>query len=392
VVFLILIIVRPSVVEGGEIFRFAVLSDCRSQIFTTTCTDANAGVSPVLGLAVTDLLKRHESKRIQLMIVPGDLISGYLKRDKASVSECNRVQLLKWVETVKPIADNGITVRVTVGNHEVGAVQEASEYVRCSPHNWPYITARANFEVFREVMKDKLVKHKSAPQSDMGVTYSFDQAGCHFAVLAAYTMEENNSFSEATLTWLEKDLKAANEKGLLSFVAAHPPAFPGSKHMWDSLPFYDPDYRCSGLNGIDHRSARDRFWNILKKYKVVAYLCGHEHNIQIQEVEGVWHVVSGGLTHRLYPLNGVEQDHGKSNTILYNGEFQNPRASLRWPWDTSKESYWGWCLVSVEGKKVTLDVYGTGKDPCNGKGTDPCEGAQLKLLKSFILRDAEATQ
>jgi hypothetical protein len=82
------------------------------------------------------------------------------------------------------------------------------------------------------------------------------------------------------------------------------PLVSGGGHMWDSLPFYDPKYDCDGYDsrfGIDHRTERDRFWNILKKNGVIAYFCGHEHNIQVQQVEGVWHVVSGGLTPKLSP-------------------------------------------------------------------------------------------
>ena len=149
--------------------------------------------------------------------------------------------------------------------------------------------------------------------------------------------------------------------------------------MWDSLPFYDPKYDCDGYDGrfgIDHRTERDRFWNILKKNGVIAYFCGHEHNIQVQQVEGVWHVVSGGLTPKLYPLNGVKNDE-RRNTILYDGEFQNQRASVNWPWNDGQKSYAGWCLVNVQSDKVTMEVFGSENPPKNK--------SELTSLKVFEL-------
>jgi hypothetical protein len=97
----------------------------------------------------------------------------------------------------------------------------------------------------------------------------------------------------------------------------------------------------------------------------------------VSEVLGVWHVVSGGLTRKLYPLNGAPHD-TKRNTILYNGKFQNPRASVILPWDDTKESYWGWRLVTVDGDKISMDVFGS--------ATLPKSRGDLKLLKSFVLR------
>jgi hypothetical protein len=191
-------------------------------------------------------------------------------------------------------------------------------------------------------------------------------------------MLQNNSFSEETLKWLESDLAQARRAGLRLFVASHPPAFPGGGHMWNSLSFFDPSYTCDDYSGIDRRKERDRFWNILKKHDVVAYFCGHEHNIQIQNVEGCWHVVSAGLTERLYPLNGSSTD-TQRNRILYDGAWQNPRASTIWPWKDGPKTVWGWCLVTVEGPKITLDVFGSSHKPESAN--------DFKKLKTFVLRE-----
>ncbi len=71
----------------------------------------------------------------------------------------------------------------------------------------------------------------------------------------------------------------------------------------------------------------------------------------------------------------------EENTILYDGELQNPRASLIWPWNEGKNSYAGWCLVTVQGDKVTLDVFGSERPPKSK--------SELALVKSFVLRNGE---
>lgn len=362
--------------EAGEPLRFAVLCDSRGETSVTQCSNA---VSEVLDVVVQDILARNASDAIKLVLFPGDLITGKIPRDAPSTAECNRISLVKWREKMKPVLDAGITVKITAGNHEVIAYDPGRPDIQCGTRAWPYTPLPEAFQVLNETVGD-LTGGKKGPASDLGWTYSFSIGSAHFVMLTAYTMFENNSFSNETVAWLEEDLREAASAGKKIFVSSHPPAFPGGGHMWDSLPFFDPDYGCQGYDprfGIDRRTERDRFWNILKKHGVIAYFCGHEHNIQVQEVERVWHVVSGGLTRKLYPLNGAPND-TQRNTILYSGKFQNPRASVIWPWDNSKESYWGWCLVTVDGDKISMDVFGS--------ATLPKTRDDLRLLKSFVFR------
>ena len=377
---LIILMTFPAAAHSGEPFRFAVFSDSRGAVLTDRCADE--GVSPVLAVLVEDVLHRHDTAPISLVVFPGDMISGALKRDQASVADCNLLQLKHWRNTIKPILDAGIQMRVTMGNHEMATVEKAQLKTRCSPHNWPYIPSQDNVDVFKEILGDMLSPHPR-PSPNMGLTYSFDAGGCHFVFLAGYTMYENNSFSNETLRWLENDLKEASEKGLHIMVASHAPAFPGGGHMWDCIPFLDPEYACNYYSGIDRRKERDRFWNLLKEFGTVAYFCGHEHNIQIQEVEGVWQIVSAGITQRLYELNGSETDK-KRNTILYDGHFQNPRARINWPWQETREAYWGWCLVTVDEENISLEVFGS--------DSLPTKRSDLKLLKSFSLRQGSQTR
>jgi hypothetical protein len=66
--------------------------------------------------------------------------------------------------------------------------------------------------VFKEVLGDAL-EGSPGPASDMGLTYSFDLEDCHFVLLTAYTMYQNNSFSNETIRWLQDDLEKAKEAG-----------------------------------------------------------------------------------------------------------------------------------------------------------------------------------
>lgn len=378
----VIVLIASICYAGEETFRFAVLCDSRGSEKASRCTDDNYGVSEALRPLVENILFRNASEPVSLMIFPGDMVSGGWKRDAASVAECNRVQLQHWRKIVSPLADAGIKIQVTAGNHEVVSRDPTSVLKRCSLHSRQYTPEIANFKVFQEVFGDMLTG-KLGHASDLGLTYSFDMGGCHFAILTSYTMTQNNSFSHETLQWLDHDLQEAKARGLILFVASHPPAFPGGGHMWDSLSFYDPEYACDGLKGIDRRPERDKFWDILKKHGTVAYFCGHEHQIMIQEVEGVWHVVTGGITRHLYPLNGAPTDKAR-NTILYDGHFQNPRASLLWPWNNDKKSYWGWCLVTVNAqRRVTLEVVGS--------DTFPTSRDDFKPLISFLLSEGRVT-
>lgn len=380
-IFLLMILVSLGSAQAWGELRFAVLCDSRSALDHVKCSENNGGVSETLGVVAQDILDKHKAAAIKLMLFPGDMTAGVFKRDASSVAECNRHSLTRWKETLLPLLDAGMALRVTVGNHEVLSSDPSERDIRCGK-NRPYTPEMANFKVFKEVLGEML-GGDPGPDSDLGLTYSFDVDDCHFAILTAYTMFQDNSFSNETIQWLEDDLQKARAAGKKIFVASHPPAFPGGGHLWDSLPFYDPKYDCRGYDGrfgIDRRRERDRFWNILKTHGVIAYFCGHEHNIQVQEVEGVWHVVSGGLTPKLYPLNGAPKDERK-NTILYDGQFQNPRASVIWPWNDGKNSYAGWCLVTVQGDKVTLEVFGSEKLPKSK--------SELASVKTFVLRNGE---
>ncbi len=177
--------------------RFAVLCDSRNSMEYAKCGDNNSGVSPTLGTVVEDILYKHRAAAVNLILFPGDMISGYFKRDASSVAECNRHSLTRWREILGPAMDAGIALRVTVGNHEILGQEPSLAHTRCG-RSRPYTPQHANLTVFKEVLGDAL-EGSPGPASDMGLTYSFDLDDCHFVLLTAYTMYQNNSFSNETM-------------------------------------------------------------------------------------------------------------------------------------------------------------------------------------------------
>ena len=84
--------------------------------------------------------------------------------------------------------------------------------------------------------------------------------------------------------WLAADLSATDRTHV--FVFGHEPAYvqPDAdngrvRHLGDSLD--------------QHPAHRDRFWNLLRDERVVAYICGHTHNYSAVEIDGVWQLDAG---------------------------------------------------------------------------------------------------
>ena len=60
-----------------------------------------------------------------------------------------------------------------------------------------------------------------------------------------------------------------------------------------------PNYR----QRLWYLDRRDKFWELLNKYKVAAYICGHEHIYGRQSVAGIYQIVAGSSGAPLYHFN-----------------------------------------------------------------------------------------
>lgn len=120
-------------------------------------------------------------------------------------------------------------------------------------------------------------------------TYSFDYENAHFAVINQYYDGQSDIGTDGDMVdelydWLAADLAATTKRQI--FVIGHEPAYAQAdedngreRHIGDSMDQYPP--------------RRDRFWNLLRKSGVVAYICGHTHNFSAVNMYGVWQIDVG---------------------------------------------------------------------------------------------------
>ena len=129
----------------------------------------------------------------------------------------------------------------------------------------------------------------AGPSGCPETTYSFDYENTHLVVLNEYCDVGGDAVTDGDVPdhlydWLAADLVAMDQKQIL--VLGHEPAYPQPdadngrvRHVGDSLDQYAVH--------------RDRFWNLLKREGVVAYICGHTHNYSAVLIDGVWQLDAG---------------------------------------------------------------------------------------------------
>jgi hypothetical protein len=127
------------------------------------------------------------------------------------------------------------------------------------------------------------------PSGCSETTYSFDYQNAHFVMLNEYCDSGGDTVGDGDVPdhlydWLADDLSATNRTH--TFVFGHEPAYPQPdadngriRHLGDSLDKYPAN--------------RDRFWNLLRDERVVAYVCGHTHGYSAVELDGVWQLDAG---------------------------------------------------------------------------------------------------
>ena len=139
---------------------------------------------------------------------------------------------------------------------------------------------------------------RKGPPGCEETTYSFDWANCHFVALNQYYDGKVDDGTDGDivpelLEWLENDLAATNKKNI--FVFGHEPmvAMPDMdmgriRHQGDSLDKYPKKLF--------------RFYQLMRKYNVKAYFCGHTHSASYANINGVWQIdvgrQSGSVRHR----------------------------------------------------------------------------------------------
>lgn len=130
---------------------------------------------------------------------------------------------------------------------------------------------------------------RQGPSGCPETTYSLDHENSHFVVINEYCNQYGDYHSEGDISdhlynWLAKDL-AANSKDYV-FVIGHEPAYPQPDVENGRFRHNDDSLNVSTAN-------RDRFWSLLNREGVVAYICGHTHNNSAVRIGNVWQIDSG---------------------------------------------------------------------------------------------------
>jgi hypothetical protein len=118
-----------------------------------------------------------------------------------------------------------------------------------------------------------------------GTSYAFDYGNAHFVIINQYVASDTGTDGvheqgdpqacvyDQWFDWLARDL-AQNSQPII-FVFGHEPAFPrAGRHCGESL----DEESCSGntvLWSNPARPLRDKFWELLNRYHVVAHVTGH---------------------------------------------------------------------------------------------------------------------
>lgn len=215
-------------------FRFAVIGDTRG--------DSSSGINVKVMKAILEKIKQE---KVDFIIVTGDMITGSTK------TSTHRSRLKKWKDIIERYR---VPFYVGVGNHEIES------------------------ELSQNIVKSIFEMPENGPPDFKELVYSFDHKNTHFIMLDTEIFNSFHVLGKVQMKWLREDLKKNQEKPI--FVFGHDPAYPVYSHIGSSLD-KDP-------------AQRNELWAVLKKYKVGAYICGHEHLFNRGIHDGVYQVITGG--------------------------------------------------------------------------------------------------
>jgi predicted phosphodiesterase len=121
-------------------------------------------------------------------------------------------------------------------------------------------------------------------QFDEPSTYfSFDYAGVHFTILDAVEEGLRYRVTGTQYDWLVDDLM--NTSSAMKLVIGHVPMYP-INHIGNSLDVNETE--------------RDRLQELFEDMDVALYACGHDHAYNRMTVNGVTHLITGGIGAPLY--------------------------------------------------------------------------------------------
>jgi hypothetical protein len=137
-----------------------------------------------------------------------------------------------------------------------------------------------------------------------------------------------------------------------------------------------------------------KFWDILNKYKVAAYICGHEHVYTRQKIGGVWQVITGragapaGRFNQPYPA----QDATPDQKLRYDESLQYYKL-LGYPYGPGQAPQAGsdfvgllnhhYCIFSVTRNAIQVQMFGIADIDNSSRAT----AGSVQLLDKFEIKD-----
>lgn len=264
------------------------------------------------------MMREMHQQQTKMLFFNGDMIMGYTPN--SNTNELNR-EYAFWRGMTSYMFENGTYVFPVPGNHEV-----QDKYTNDKGKTVKIATV-ANENTWRDNMGDIIIDQdrfkqingsfvsafdpNNVPQPDTSdnvtsdqkqLDYSFDYAGSHFAII---NTDPAGNDSHAPTAWLEKDLAAAQNRGVKHvFVFGHKMA---ATYLYDNT--------ASPAGGLDaYPEEAKAFWNVIDKYKAT-YFTGHEHIFDVSQPYG-------GKAYQVLVGSGgspFESDHatGKASDRMY---------------------------------------------------------------------------
>ncbi|MBA7511636.1 hypothetical protein ES705_03632 [subsurface metagenome] len=226
-------------------------------------------------------------------------------------------QLTNDLNQINDQMGSGWTLNAVVTAGDMDYISESGQqtfddaYTVSDVSTTPVFYAVGNHEIDNSydmpVLKNKFSGYSfnpnSGPTNCEQTTYSYDIGEIHIVVINEYFNGTSDTGTDgdvvnALFDWLKNDLR--NTTKPYKVVVGHEPAYPEAwqRHVGDSLD--------------GHPDNRDRFWNLLKTERALAYFCGHTHVHKFQDYDGVFECdtgVSGGMV--------GESDYDDFATIFY---------------------------------------------------------------------------
>lgn len=311
----------------------------------------------------------------------GDMITGY----SDNVDDM-RLQYVNWKRCIEPFAAY-MPVYVGIGNHEsVNYIFDDGSKYGILVDEFPFRTSSTE-SIFAEMF----VNPRNGPPGEDRSKYDPDKKTRNFPTykenvyyytysnVAMIVLNSDYWYAPSTdwikhtsgnlhgylmdnqLEWLSNTLKTFEKDNRIDhiFVTLHTPAFPNGGHIGDDMWYNgNNDYRpyVAGKpvdKGIIER--RDQFLDLLVNHstKVVAMLCGDEHNYSRMRLRQSTNIYLAEYEGFRLPVSRIlwQITNGSAGAPYYSQE--------RTPWRPAVKMFstqYALCLFHIDGIKVTLEV------------------------------------